>query len=38
MKAILTNFFVQEAMLKSIKLDLKKLENKVRFIRCVVDN
>jgi DNA topoisomerase-2 len=28
---------VQEALLKSIKLDLKKLENKVRFIRCVVD-
>ena len=25
-------------MLKNIKLDLKKLENKVRFIRCVVDN
>ncbi|CAD6242835.1 unnamed protein product [Miscanthus lutarioriparius] len=33
-------FYVKrkEAMLKSIKLDLKKLENKVRFIRCVVDN
>jgi DNA topoisomerase II len=29
---------VQEALLKNIKLDLKKLENKVRFIRCVVDN
>ncbi|AQK54476.1 DNA topoisomerase 2, partial [Zea mays] len=28
----------KEALLKSIKLDLKKLENKVRFIRCVVDN
>ena len=25
-------------MLKNIKLDLKKIENKVRFIRCVVDN
>jgi len=29
---------VQEALLKNIKLDLKKIENKVRFIRCVVDN
>ncbi|AQK73813.1 DNA topoisomerase 2 [Zea mays] len=28
----------KEALLKNIKLDLKKLENKVRFIRCVVDN
>ena len=29
---------MQEALLKNIKLDLKKIENKVRFIRCVVDN
>lgn len=29
---------MQEALLKNIKLELKKLENKVRFIRCVVDN
>jgi len=33
-------FYVKrkEALLKNIKLELKKLENKVRFIRCVVDN
>lgn len=29
---------MQEALLKRIELDLKKLENKVRFIRSVVDN
>ena len=29
---------MQEALLKNIKLVLKKIENKVRFIRCVVDN
>jgi DNA topoisomerase-2 len=29
---------VQEAVLQNMKLDLKKLANKVRFIRCVVNN
>jgi DNA topoisomerase II len=33
-----TLFFLQKTLLQNIKLDLKKLENKVRFIRCVVDN
>ncbi|RLN08265.1 DNA topoisomerase 2 isoform X2 [Panicum miliaceum] len=28
----------KKTLLQNIKLDLKKLENKVRFIRCVVDN
>ncbi|KAJ1280587.1 hypothetical protein BS78_04G244200 [Paspalum vaginatum] len=28
----------KEALLENIKLDLKKLENKVRFIQCVVNN
>ena len=31
-------FFLQKALLQNIKLDLKKHENKIRFIHCVVDN